>query len=203
MSSPERLFHQTLGAGILVVVLPLLIGIAIAVWLDDGLPVLYRQQRAGKEGKNFTLLKFRSIDTRAEGTTAPSQHTTRVGAILRRWALDELPQLWNVVRGEMNLVGPRPVLPAEVRGYDSYAQQRLTVRPGLTGLAQVKGRNRLNWAERMKLDLWYVQNRTFALDLQILAKTPFALFSGDGVYGPGTIDPSSAEVESHLQRQRP
>jgi lipopolysaccharide/colanic/teichoic acid biosynthesis glycosyltransferase len=175
-----------------------MMGIAVLIWLDDGTPVLFEQRRAGKHGKPFSLFKFRTLSAEAEGTPHPAQHTTRVGAVLRRWALDELPQLWNVIRGDMNLVGPRPVLLPEARGYDEEAARRLAIRPGLTGWAQVHGRNRLSWAERMELDLWYVRNRTLLLDLWILLKTPFVLLSGQGVYGPGTDDPSASEVQSHL-----
>ena len=202
MPSFSRILTRALGGGLLLLSLPLMIGISVLIWLDDGTPIFYRQRRAGKNGRGFLLLKFRTLTTEASGTDTPSQHATRVGAVLRRWALDELPQLWNVVRGEMNLVGPRPVLPDEARGYDDRARERLDVRPGLTGLSQVSGRNRLDWAERMELDLWYVRHRTLSLDLWILAKTPFVLLSGEGVYGPGTDDPSSSEVESHLHRPR-
>ena len=195
-------FHHArdwlLAAGLLCITAPLMAGIAALVWLDDGTPVLFEQRRAGKNGRPFSLLKFRTLSTEAEGTSRPAHHTTRVGAVLRRWALDELPQLWNVLRGEMNLVGPRPVLLPEARGYDDEAARRLAVRPGLTGWAQVHGRNRLSWAERMEHDLWYVRNRTLLLDLWILLKTPSVLLSGRGVYGPGTDDPSSSEVQSHL-----
>ena len=202
MPSFSCILTRALGGGLLLLSLPLMIGISVLIWLDDGAPIFYRQRRAGKNGRGFLLLKFRTLTTEASGTDTPSQHATRVGAVLRRWALDELPQLWNVLRGEMNLVGPRPVLPAEARGYDDRARERLDVRPGRTGLSQVSGRNRLSWAERMELDLWYVRHRTLSLDLWILAKTPFVLLSGEGVYGPGTDDPSSSEVESHLHRPR-
>jgi len=199
--SPSHFRHirdWILAAVLLCLAAPLMIGIAILIWFDDGTPVLFRQQRAGRHGHPFSVLKFRTLSVEAEGTSEPDRHTTRVGAVLRRGALDELPQLWNVIRGDMNLVGPRPVLLPEARGYDDEAARRLTIRPGLTGWAQVHGRNRLNWAERMEHDLWYVRNRTLLLDLWILLKTPFVLLSGRGVYGPGTDDPSSSEVQSHL-----
>jgi lipopolysaccharide/colanic/teichoic acid biosynthesis glycosyltransferase len=187
-----------LAALLLGVAAPLMAGIAVLVWFDDGAPVLFKQRRAGKDGRPFSLIKFRTLSTEAEGTSHPARHTTRVGAVLRRWALDELPQLWNILRSDMNLVGPRPVLLAEARGYDDEAARRLEIRPGLTGWAQVHGRNRLSWAERMEHDLWYVRNRTLLLDLWILLRTPFVLLSGQGVYGPGTDDPSPSEVQSHL-----
>lgn len=183
----------------MILTLPFMGGIALLIWLDDGGPILFKQIRVGKKGRPFVLFKFRTLSTDAEGTTAPSQHTTAMGIILRRWALDEVPQLWNVVRGEMNLVGPRPVLPAEANGYDDWAAQRLAVRPGLTGWAQVQGRNGLDWAERIEHDRWYVRHRSLLLDLWILAKTPLVLLKGQGVYGPGTNDPSTTDVRSHLQ----
>ena len=201
MPSSHSLLNHVLGAGLLALGFPLMASIAVLIWLDDGGPILYRQKRVGKDGQHFVLVKFRTLATEAAGTKTPSQHTTRIGAALRRWGLDELPQLWNVLRTEMNLIGPRPVLPAEASGYDERARKRLSVRPGLTGLAQVSGRNQLDWAERMELDLWYVNHRTLSLDLWILLKTPPTLVSGQGVYGPGTNDPSSSEVESHVHRQ--
>lgn len=200
--SPRQIFDRLVAVTLLVMTLPITLGTAILIWLDDGPPILYKQTRIGKNGCSFVLLKFRTLTTAAEGTTTPSQHTTRVGAVLRRWALDELPQLWNVLKGEMNLVGPRPVLPAEANGYGDWAVQRLSVRPGLTGWAQVQGRNSLDWTERVKHDIWYIHNRSIRLDLWILAKTPLILFAGQGVYGPGTDDPSTTEVHSHLHREQ-
>lgn len=199
MNTPlSHLRDQILSVVLLVLTFPLLIGTAILIWLDDGTPIFFRQTRIGKNGQSFVIFKFRTLTTDVEGTTTPSQHTTRVGSFLRQWALDELPQLWNVLRGDMNLVGPRPVLPSEATGYDDWASQRLRVRPGLTGWAQVRGRNNLGWKERIEHDLWYVHNQNILLDLWILGKTPFVLFRGQGVYGPGTEDPSESDVRSHL-----
>jgi lipopolysaccharide/colanic/teichoic acid biosynthesis glycosyltransferase len=203
MSLTHRdLLTRILGAILLALSLPLALGTAALIWLDDGLPLFFTQTRVGKNGRPFRLIKFRTLTTNAEGTKIPSQHTIRTGSVLRRLALDELPQLWNVVQGEMNLVGPRPVLPAEANGYDDWAVQRLTIRPGLTGWAQVCGRNAFDWRKRIEHDLWYVQHRDFLLDVWILAKTPFVLLVGRGVYGPGTDDPSPSEVRSHFQRHR-
>lgn len=190
----DRLFSVVL----LALTFPLLIGTAVLIWLDDGSPIFFTQTRIGENGRPFVILKFRTLTTEVEGTTTPSRHTIRVGSFIRRWALDELPQLWNVLRGDMNLVGPRPVLPSEASGYDDWAAQRLNVRPGLTGWAQVRGRNNLNWKERIEHDLWYVRNRSFLLDLWIMGKTPLVLLTGKGVYGPGTEDPSESDVRSHL-----
>jgi lipopolysaccharide/colanic/teichoic acid biosynthesis glycosyltransferase len=199
---PGQLLNRTLGTLLLAASLPFMLGTALLIWLDDGPPLFFTQIRIGKNGRPFRLFKFRTLARDAAGTKTPAQHTTRVGSFLRRWALDELPQLWNVVRGEMNLVGPRPVLPAEASAYDDWAAQRLAVRPGLTGWAQVRGRNELGWKERIEHDRWYVQHRNILLDAWILAKTPFVLLRGRGVYGPGTDDPSSSEVRSRLQRHR-
>jgi lipopolysaccharide/colanic/teichoic acid biosynthesis glycosyltransferase len=200
-SLPREVFNRGLAFLFLATSTPLMASIAALIWLDDGFPVLFTQPRAGKDGAPFTILKFRSLEATVGETTSPSKHTTRIGSHLRRWALDELPQLWNVVRGDMNLVGPRPVLLSEVRGYDKRARRRLDVRPGLTGWAQVHGRNSLDWTKRLEHDLWYVRHRSLSLDLWILAKTPLVLLSGNGVYGAGTEDPSSSEVEIHLSSQ--
>lgn len=194
----QRLFERAVALCLLLLGAPLLGSIAVLIWLDDGRPVFFTQTRAGRKGIPFTVLKFRTLDTAIDSTCSPSLHVTSTGSFLRRWALDELPQLWNVVRGEMNLVGPRPVLLSETNGYDEQAARRLDVRPGLTGWAQVHGRNSLDWSRRMELDLWYVENRSVLLDLWIVAKTPLTLLSGQGVYGPGTNDPSSTTVHTHL-----
>lgn len=190
---------DVVGASLLLLgLLPLFAGVVLAIWMVDGRPIFFTQMRAGRNGTPFRIWKFRTLETGPKDPTRPSDHTTRLGAPLRRWAIDELPQLWNVLRGDMSLVGPRPVLVPEARGYDAHARQRLNVRPGLTGQAQVHGRNNLNWSERLELDLWYVCHRSLPLDLKILAKTPPILLSGTGVYGPGTEDPSSPNVQSHL-----
>lgn len=173
------------------------LGIAVLVWLDTGRPIFFTQTRVGRDGRPFRLLKFRTLDTGCGLTRHPQAHVTRTGRVLRRWALDELPQLWNVARGEMSLVGPRPVLPAEADHYDARQRQRLRVRPGLTGWAQVNGRNALSWHERIAHDLWYVRHQGLALDLRILIQTPPALWSGDGVYGPGNQDPDAADLAAH------
>ena len=165
--------------------LPLAAGIAAAVAAESGRPVFFRQTRAGRGGRPFTLWKFRTLYPGPHDPERPLDRVTRVGAWLRRWGLDELPQLWNVVRGEMSLVGPRPALPEQVAAYDAYARQRLAVRPGLTGWAQIHGRNALSWPERIRLDVWYVRHAGLLLDLRVLLRTPAALRSGAGVYGAG------------------
>jgi lipopolysaccharide/colanic/teichoic acid biosynthesis glycosyltransferase len=171
------------GAG-LVLAGPLLAAAAIAVKLEDGGPILYRQQRIGQNGEEFDLLKLRTMVVGAEREGAGwavdqgDPRITRVGRVLRRLSLDEAPQLWNVVHGEMSLVGPRPTLAYQVEQYSPRQRRRLEVKPGITGWAQVNGRARLRWADRIELDVWYVENRSVWLDLKILARTPVALFTG-------------------------
>jgi lipopolysaccharide/colanic/teichoic acid biosynthesis glycosyltransferase len=157
---------------------------ALAIRLEDGGPILYRQRRVGLQGAEFELLKLRTMVTGAEGHGAGwavderDPRITRVGRVLRRLSLDELPQLWNVLRGEMSLVGPRPTLAYQVEQYTPRQRRRLEVKPGVTGWAQVNGRARLRWPERIELDLWYVEHQSVWLDLRILARTPLALFTG-------------------------
>ncbi len=146
--------------------------------------MLFRQVRVGKDGRDFELLKLRTMVPDAERKGAGyavdkgDPRITRVGRVLRRTSIDELPQLWNVVRGDMSIVGPRPTLRYQVDRYTEHQRRRLGVRPGLTGWAQVHGRAELPWAERIELDVWYVEHHTPALDLKILLRTPLALFGG-------------------------
>jgi lipopolysaccharide/colanic/teichoic acid biosynthesis glycosyltransferase len=163
---------------------PFLAAAAIAIKLDDRGPVLYRQQRVGRDGHEFELVKLRTMVVGAERQGAGwavdhgDTRITRVGSVLRRISLDEVPQLWNVVRGEMSLIGPRPTLAYQVEQYTPHQRRRLDVRPGITGWAQVQGRASLPWEERIELDIWYVDNRSPRLDAKILARTPLALFGG-------------------------
>ena len=171
------------GTGLLLAS-PLLALAALAVKLEDRGPVLYRQTRVGKDGVDFDLLKLRTMVVGAEKLGAGwavnegDPRITRVGRILRRLSLDELPQLWNIVRGDMSLIGPRPTLRYQVERYTPHQRRRLEIRPGLTGWAQVNGRASLPWDRRIELDVWYVENRSPWLDLKILARTPLALFRG-------------------------
>jgi lipopolysaccharide/colanic/teichoic acid biosynthesis glycosyltransferase len=171
------------GAG-LVVSSPLLAAAALAVRLEDGGPVLYRQERVGKDGAPFELLKLRTMVVGAETQGAGfavdrgDARITRVGRVLRRLSLDELPQLWNVLRGDMSVVGPRPTLAYQVERYTPRQRRRLEVKPGLTGWAQVHGRAALPWDERIELDVWYVEHRSPLVDLRILLRTPLVLASG-------------------------
>jgi lipopolysaccharide/colanic/teichoic acid biosynthesis glycosyltransferase len=176
---------DAVGAGlVLAVTSPALALSALAIKLEDGGPVLYRQRRVGRDGAEFELLKLRTMVEGAEQQGAGwavnegDPRITRVGRLLRRLSLDELPQLWNVVRGEMSLIGPRPTLAYQVERYSERQRRRLEVKPGITGWAQIHGRARLPWEERIELDVWYVEHRSASVDLKILLRTPLALFGG-------------------------
>jgi lipopolysaccharide/colanic/teichoic acid biosynthesis glycosyltransferase len=157
---------------------------ALAIKLTSRGPALYRQTRVGKDGADFELLKLRTMVVGAEsqGTgfavDRGDTRITRVGRVLRMLSLDELPQLWNIVRGDMSVIGPRPTLRYQVEQYDERQRRRLDVKPGLTGWAQIHGRASLPWVERIELDVWYVDHRSAKTDLVILLRTPFALFGG-------------------------
>jgi len=180
----KRLFDIATSALALLVSSPILAGSAAAIVLEDRGPVLYRQRRVGKDGVEFELLKLRTMVVGAETIGAGlavnegDPRITKVGAILRRLSLDELPQFWNVLRGEMSIIGPRPTLAYQVERYTPRQRRRLEVKPGLTGWAQIHGRASLPWAERIELDVWYVDHRSLRVDLKILLRTPLALFSG-------------------------
>jgi lipopolysaccharide/colanic/teichoic acid biosynthesis glycosyltransferase len=169
-----------------VIVSPLLLAAAITIKLESRGPVLYRQRRVGKDGRIFDLFKLRTMRQGADpvgvGTavTADDPRVTRVGRLLRRYSLDELPNLINVLRGEMRIVGPRATLPAQVELYTPRQLRRLDLRPGVTGWAQIHGRAGIPWEERIELDVWYVEHRSLWLDLKILARTPGALLGGAG-----------------------
>ncbi|EYT48752.1 UDP-phosphate galactose phosphotransferase [Brachybacterium muris UCD-AY4] len=196
----KRVFDVVASTVVLVLIAPVLAAVALAVKLGDGGPVLFRQVRAGRDGEPFHILKFRSMVTGADSRRpspeaaardrgnavmfklAVDPRVTRVGRFLRRYSLDELPQLWNVLRGDMSLVGPRPALPREVTEYDQDARRRLAVRPGITGLWQVSGRSDLSWSETVRLDLYYVDNWSFTQDLQILVRTVRAVMDARGAY---------------------
>jgi lipopolysaccharide/colanic/teichoic acid biosynthesis glycosyltransferase len=194
----KRLMDQAAGALALVILSPLFLALAIAIKLDSSGPVLYRSTRVGKGGKTFTFYKLRSMMHGAEQyrhriahlneVTGPvfkiarDPRITRVGRILRRTSLDELPQILNILKGDMTLVGPRPPLPEEVQQYEAWQLRRLSVRPGLTCLWQISGRSRLSFDEWMRLDMEYIARRGFALDLKILIRTIPAVLSGEGAY---------------------
>ena len=168
----------------LMVASPILATAALVIKLDDHGPVFYRQRRVGLNGEEFELVKLRTMEVGAERKGAGlavnegDPRITRAGRLLRRLSIDELPQLWNVVRGDMSLIGPRPTLAYQVERYTPRQRRRLEVRPGITGWAQIHGRARLPWEERIELDVWYVEHRSPWLDLKIIARTPSALFAG-------------------------
>ncbi|MGD2218020.1 MAG: sugar transferase [Gemmatimonadales bacterium] len=191
----KRGLDITLGVlGLVVLAVPFML-IALAIKCDSRGPVFFRHTRVGRDGERFVPLKFRTMVEGAIGqglgTTVSEDDTrlTRVGAFLRRWALDELPQLWNVLRGEMSLVGPRPTFAYQVERYDEFQRRRLEVRPGITGWAQINGRNAISWSERIELDLWYVDHATLWLDVTILLRTLWLAFVVRGdIYGPAGVN---------------
>lgn len=185
----RRAFDIVVSVAAILLLLPLIGGVALLVWCLLGSPVLFRQRRSGRGGKEFAILKFRTMRPPCHPGQSDRARETRLGAFLRRASLDELPQLVNILRGEMSLIGPRPTLPEQVRAYDQRQRGRLAVRPGLTGWAQVHGRNLLSWTERIELDLWYIEHRSWRLDARILALTVVALVRPRGVTGPGGVNP--------------
>ena len=169
---------------------PLAVAVAVVVRVTMGRPILYRQRRPGLQGVPFTIYKFRTMTEAqdAQGIPLPdAERMTRVGALLRRLSLDELPQLFSVLRGEMSLVGPRPLLEEYLPYYTDREARRHQARPGITGQAQISGRNHLSWEERLELDVQYVESMSLATDLRILQQTVRKAFSGEGVAVPGTV----------------
>lgn len=186
----KRLFDLTIATIALVLLAPVLAGIAIAVRIALGSPVLFRQRRPGMDGRPFTLVKFRTMRDATDAYGQPlddAQRLTRFGQWLRATSLDELPELWNVVRGDMSLVGPRPLLMEYLPHYSPQQRTRHDVRPGITGWAQVNGRNATSWDERFAHDVWYVKNRTFLLDLRILLFTVRQVLVADGIAQAGHV----------------
>ena len=184
----KRVFDIALAAMTLLAFLPLLFVLALCVRCFIGSPVLFRQERPGLDGKPFTLLKFRTMtEARApNGDLLPDgERLTPFGNWLRSTSLDEIPELWNIVKGDMSFVGPRPLLLEYLPLYSPEQARRQSVRPGLTGWAQVNGRNRLSWEEKFTFDVWYVDHRTFILDLKILCLTVVQMLRGHGINAEG------------------
>jgi sugar transferase EpsL len=184
----KRVFDVAVATALLVLLSPLLLIVAALVRVRLGAPLLFRQTRPGRAGRPFTLLKFRTMtDERdATGVLLPDEaRLTPLGRFLRRTSLDELPELVNVVRGDMSLVGPRPLLMEYLPRYTTEQWRRHEVRPGITGWAQVNGRNALTWDEKFALDVWYVDHRSFRLDLDILTRTARTVIGGRGVSSSG------------------
>ena len=186
--SAKRLLDRIAALVLLVISSPVLIAACIAIRLESSGSPIYRQRRIGKDGVPFDLYKLRTMVSGAEGmgtglaVDEGDPRITRVGGFLRRFSLDELPNLINVLRGEMSLVGPRPTVRAQVEQYSERQRKRLTVEPGITGWAQIKGRAALPWHDRIELDLWYVEHWSLRLDLRILVATVGLLLSGKGLY---------------------
>lgn len=184
----KRLFDFTAAfVALLVLAVPFAV-LALLVRQRLGSPVLFRQVRPGLHGRPFEMIKFRTMtdDRLPDGTLMPDgERLTRFGRWLRATSLDELPELWNVVRGDMSLVGPRPLLMSYLSLYSPFQARRHEVRPGITGWAQVNGRNAVSWEERFRLDVWYVENRSFLLDLKILAMTVRTAVLREGISAPG------------------
>jgi lipopolysaccharide/colanic/teichoic acid biosynthesis glycosyltransferase len=184
----SRVLDVLLAAALLIVASPILLAAVIAIRLESGGRVFYRQRRVGWHGEPFDLLKLRTMVSGAEAMGAGiyvlegDARITRTGRLLRRFSLDELPNLVNVLRGEMAIVGPRPTIQEQVDRYTERQRRRLEVKPGITGWAQVNGRASLPWPDRIELDVWYVDNRSLWLDLRILAKTARMLATGHGLY---------------------
>jgi sugar transferase EpsL len=203
----KRLF-DVVGAGALLVLLsPILAAVAVAVAIAMGRPILFRQQRPGLNGNLFTIMKFRTMvdATGADGQPLPDeQRLTALGRFLRRTSLDELPELVNVLRGDMSLVGPRPLLVEYLPRYSKEQMHRHDVRPGITGWSQVNGRNALTWDDKFALDVWYVNNHSLRLDLHILRMTIGRVIRGEGIAHPGvaTMEPFLGTTDSSTTAAR-
>jgi lipopolysaccharide/colanic/teichoic acid biosynthesis glycosyltransferase len=186
----KRTFDLIVATVAIVTLLPLLALIAAAVRLSLGSPVLFVQTRTGLHGRLFSLIKFRTMKAAFDAGGQPlpdSDRMTWLGGFLRRSSLDELPELWNIVLGDMSLVGPRPLLPEYLGLYSQHQNRRHEVRPGLTGWAQVNGRNAVNWEDRFELDVWYVEHRRFVLDLEILLRTVATVLFQRGASPDGQV----------------
>lgn len=199
----KRALDVVVAATAVLVTLPVQALAALATLAEDGRPVLFRQARVGRGGARFEVLKLRTM--RLHDTPAASlgqvrlDHAlvTRTGAVLRRFKIDEVPQLLSVLRGDMSLVGPRPALPEHAESYDGYQRRRLLVRPGLTGWAQVNGNTALTWPERILLDVWYVDHWSLSLDLVILARTVEVVLRGER-----RVESAITEARAHAERTR-
>ena len=186
--SVQRALDLAIAGPLALLSAPVIGVLALLIRLESPGHPLYTQTRVGKDGELFSIYKLRTMVRGAEFTGAGlaiqegDERITRIGAFLRRYSLDELPNLWNVLRGEMSVIGPRPTLQVQVDQYTERERGRLAVKPGITGWAQVNGRASLPWPERIELDLWYVEHRTLALDLEILARTVRMVVTGHGLY---------------------
>jgi len=184
----KRIFDLLVTILGLVIILPLMLLISLLVWIFLGIPILFRQPRPGYKGRPFITYKFRTMTNRTglDGRLLPdAERLTPFGRFLRSTSLDDLPQVFNVLRGEMSLVGPRPLLMQYLKRYTPEQMRRHDMLPGITGWAQIHGRNTLDWEEKFRLDVWYVDNWSFGLDLKILFLTPWKVFKREGISQPG------------------
>jgi len=185
----KRIFDLFVATVMLVLLLPLVVLISVAIKLTDGGPVLYVQERVGRKGKLFRCFKFRTMVEGAERiglgieVAENDSRVTAVGHYLRQWTLDEIPQLLNVVKGDMSIVGPRPTVPSQVERYSERDRRRLDVKPGMAGWAWIHGRNQLSWRDRIDRDIWYVDHWSLALDSRILIEAVGLLLKREGLYG--------------------
>jgi sugar transferase EpsL len=180
----KRLFDLLLTIPGLVLISPILVVITLAIWLSDGRPIFFRQSRPGYKGKIFTNLKFRTMrnQTGGDGRNLPdSERVTRLGRFLRSTSLDELPELFNVLQGDMSLVGPRPLLVAYLERYSPEQARRHDTLPGMAGWAQINGRNAISWEEKFRLDVWYIDHWSLGLDIKILAQTFLKVIRREGI----------------------
>jgi lipopolysaccharide/colanic/teichoic acid biosynthesis glycosyltransferase len=184
----RRAFDIVVSASALAVLSPFLLGAMVAIRLESPGSPIYRQRRVGKDGRPFDVLKLRTMVSGAErmgrglAVSEGDTRITRTGRFLRRTSLDEVPNLINVLRGEMSIIGPRPTVPVQVDNYTNRQRGRLAVKPGITGWAQVNGRTELSWDERIELDLWYIEHRSLRLDVEILRRTGRMVLGGHGLY---------------------
>jgi len=198
----KRLFDIIATSATILILSPVIITAALMVRLKMGVPVFFKQERPGLHGKPFIIYKFRTMTDKkdTDGKVLPDEmRLTPLGKFLRRFSIDELPQLFNVIRGDLSLVGPRPLLMEYLPLYTPESARRHDVKPGITGWAQVNGRNAISWDERFKLDVWYVDNRSFMLDLKILWMTFIKVFKKEGISqnGHATMEKFKGSGESH------
>ena len=200
MSRLKRIFDLLATILGLIVILPGMLVISLLVWVFLGTPVLFLQQRPGYKGRPFITYKFRTMTNRKgpDGNLLPdAERLTSFGRFLRSTSLDDLPQVWNVLRGEMSLVGPRPLLMQYLKRYTPEQMRRHDVLPGITGWAQIHGRNTLDWEEKFRLDVWYVDHWSFWLDMKILLLTPWKVFKREGINQPGQVTAEEFKGSSH------
>jgi len=194
----KRLFDLTFALAVLAFLSPLMLAISLFIVVDSGFPVFFVQWRAGENGRQFLVYKFRTMFQESVSNNnfivagSSDLRITRVGRLLRRLSLDEIPQFFNVLKGDMSVVGPRPTLPYQIERYDFHQRRRLSVKPGITGWAQVNGRNFLSWREKIELDLWYIDHCSLFLDIKIIFKTLVVIFYNQGIYTNNLVDDISA-----------